>query len=140
MKYIYPAVFTFDTSDKNFPNGVYLVNFPDLECCYTFGKNLNEAYIMAEDVLNLTLWDMEENKENIPAPSNPKDIKCDENSFITLISADTLAYRKLYDKKAVKKTLTIPAWLNNLALERNVNFSNILQNALMKELGVENRS
>ena len=95
---------------------------------------------MAEDVLNLTLWDMEENKENIPAPSNPKDIKCDENSFIALISADTLAYRKLYDKKAVKKTLTIPAWLNNLALEKNVNFSNILQNALIKELGVENHS
>ena len=140
MKYIYPAVFTFDTSDENFPNGVYLVNFPDLDACHTFGNTLEEAYNMAEDVLNLTLWDMEESKENIPAPSNPQNIKCNENSFVSLISADTLAYRKLYDKKAVKKTLTIPAWLNNLALERNVNFSNILQNALIKELGVENHS
>lgn len=140
MKYIYPAIFTLDTTDENFPNGVYLVKFPDLDACHTFGNTLDEAYTMAEDLLSLTLWDMEEDKENIPTPSNPKDIKCDENSFVSLISADTIAYRKLYDKKAVKKTLSIPAWLNNLALEKNINFSNILQNALMKELGVENHS
>lgn len=139
MKYIYPAVFTLDKNDENYPNGVYLVNFPDLECCYTFAETLDEAYTMAEDVLNLTLWDMEEAKENIPKPSNPQNINCDENSFIALVHADTLAYRKLYDKKSVKKTLSIPAWLNNIALEKNVNFSNILQKALIKELNLENR-
>lgn len=140
MKYLYPAIFSFDTSDENFPDGVYLVNFPDLEACHTFGVTLNEAYKMAEDILNLTLWDMEECKDDIPNPSNPKDIKCDEKSFVSLISSDTTAYRKLHDKKAVKKTLSIPAWLNNLALEKNINFSNVLQNALIKELGIENNS
>ena len=86
------------------------------------------------------LCSLEDKKEDIPTPTDVKDIKCDENSFVSLISADTLTYRKLYDKKAIKKTLSIPAWLNNLALERNINFSNTLQNALIKELGIENHS
>lgn len=140
MKYLYPALFTLDMTDKNYPNGVYLVNFPDISGCFTDGETLNEAYSMAEDALNLMLCSLEDRKEDIPTPTDVKDIKCDENSFVSLISADTLTYRKLYDKKAVKKTLSIPAWLNNLALERNINFSNTLQNALIKELGIENHS
>ncbi len=139
MKYIFPAVFTLDTTDENYPNGVYLVNFPDLEGCYTDGETIEEAYKMAEDVLNLTLWDMEEDKKEIPKPSNPKEFKCDDNSFVSLVTADTLEYRKKYDKEAVRKNLSIPKWLNNLALERNINFSNVLQNALMRELGIENK-
>lgn len=139
MKYIFPAVFTLDTTDENYPNGVYLVNFPDLEGCYTDGETIEEAYKMAEDVLNLVLWDMEEDKKEIPKPSNPKEIKCDDNSFVSLVTADTLEYRKKYDKEAVRKNLSIPKWLNTLALERNINFSNVLQNALMKELGIENK-
>lgn len=139
MKYIFPAVFTLDITDENYPNGVYLVNFPDLEGCYTDGETIEEAYKMAEDVLNLTLWDMEESKETIPKPSNPKDIKCDDNSFISLVTADTLEYRKKYDKEAVRKNLSIPKWLNTLALERNINFSNVLQNALIRELGIEHK-
>lgn len=136
MKYVYPAVFTFDKTDENFPNGIYLVEFPDLDGCYTFGETLEKAYEMAEDVLNLTLWDLEEEKAEIPVPTNLKDIKCDENSFASLVSADTLTYRKLHDTKAVKKTLSIPRWLDTIAQERGVNFSNILQQALMKELNV----
>lgn len=139
MKYIFPAVFTLDMTDENYPNGVYLVNFPDLEGCYTDGETIEEAYKMAEDVLNLTLWDMKEDKKEIPKPSNPKEFKCDDNSFVSLVTADTLEYRKKYDKEAVRKNLSIPKWLNNLALERNINFSNVLQNALMRELGIENK-
>ena len=140
MKYLYPAIFTLDKTDANYPDGVYLVEFPDISGCFTDGETLDEAYSMAEDALNLMLCSMEDREQVIPKPSNPKDIKCDENSFVSLIEADTLAYRRLYDTKAVKKTLSIPAWLNNLALEKNINFSNILQNALIKELGVENRT
>lgn len=136
MKYVYPAIFTLDKTDTSFPDGVYLVEFPDLEGCYTFGETLEKAYEMAEDVLSLTLWDLEENKVQIPTPSNLKDLKCDENSFASLVSADTLAYRKLHDTKAVKKTISIPRWLDTIAQERGVNFSNILQQALMKELNV----
>lgn len=130
MKYIYPAIFEQDN------NKIYLVSFPDLDGCYTDGKTLEEALENAEDLLNLKLWDMEEKEEDIPVPSDPRKIKTAKTEFISLISADTLAYRKLYDKKSVKKTLSIPRWLDNLAIENNVNFSNILQNALKKQLNV----
>lgn len=129
MKYVYPAIFT---QTEN----VFLVKFPDLENCYTDGESIKEAFVNAEDVLSLVLWDMEEAKKNIPAPTSPKAIACDENSFISLVSADTLTYRKLNDTKAVKKTLTIPRWLDTMALEKNINFSNLLQNALVAELEV----
>ncbi len=80
---------------------------------------------------------MEEAKKDIPAPSSPKAVACDGNSFVSLVSADTLAYRKAHDTKAVKKTLSIPRWLDTMALENNVNFSNVLQNALIEELGIK---
>lgn len=87
-KYIFPAVFTFDINDPDYSNGVYLVDFPDLEGCYTFGETLLEAYEMAEDVLVLTLLCMKEQNKDIPPMSNPKDIKCDSNSFIDLVKID----------------------------------------------------
>lgn len=130
MKYVYPAIFTQNEDG-------FLVKFPDLDSCYTDGKDIKDAFVNAEDVLNLVLWNMEEAKTDIPAPSSPKALLCDDNSFVSLVSADTLAYRKLHDTKAVKKTLSIPRWLDTMALEKNVNFSNVLQNALIEELGVE---
>ena len=131
MKYIYPAIFT------PIENGAYLVKFPDIEGCYSDGLTLQEAYINAEDVLNLMLWELEESKTAVPVASLPQAVSVEKGAFISLISADTLAYRKLYDTKAVKKTLTIPRWLDTLAHEHNINFSNILQNALVKELGIK---
>ncbi|MBM6834102.1 type II toxin-antitoxin system HicB family antitoxin [Megamonas hypermegale] len=138
MKYIFPAIITFTKDDKNFPNGVYEINFPDLEGCFTFGETLEEVFINAKDALNGMLWILEDDKEKtIPKPSNFKDIKCDNNSILTLIEADTLEYRKKYDTSAVKKTLTIPAWLNTKAMENEINFSKVLQEALLKRLGLE---
>ena len=136
MKYVYPAVFTFHKTDENFLNVVYLVEFPDLDGCYTFGETLEKAYEMAEDVLNLTLWDLEEEKAEVPVPTNLKDIKCDENSFASFVIADTLTYRKLHDTKAVKKTLSIPEWLNEAAIRENINFSQVLQEALMEKVNL----
>lgn len=130
MKYVYPAIFTQNEDG-------YLVTFPDLESCYTDGTDMKDAFVNAEDVLNIVLWDMEEAKKDIPSPSSPKAVACDGNSFVSLVSADTLAYRKAHDTKAVKKTLSIPRWLDTMALENNVNFSNVLQNALIEELGIK---
>ena len=96
MKYVYPAIFT-ATDD-----GI-LVDFPDLESCYTDGENIKDAFVNAEDVLNLVLFNMEEKKAMIPEASNPKNIVCNADSFVSLVSADTMEYRKLYDTKAVKK-------------------------------------
>lgn len=131
-KYIYPAVFT---NDKD---GGYSINFPDLESCYTDGDDLQDAYDMANDVLCLMLYQLEESKKTIPKPSNVKDIKVKNDSFVTLISVDTLEYRKLYDSKAVKKTLTIPSWMNTMAESAGINFSATLQRALIEDLHLNN--
>lgn len=87
-KYIFPAIFTLDTNDPVYPNGIYLVDFPDLEGSYTFDGTLAEAYDMAEDVLATTLLYMKEQNKDIPPMSNPKGIKCDLNSFVSLVKVD----------------------------------------------------
>ena len=130
MKYVYPAVFTKEA------DGI-LVDFPDLPQCYTDGKDMADAFANAEDALNLMLWHMEEKKESIPAPSVIESLQVPANGTLAMIKADTLQYRKLNDKKCVRKNLSIPSWLNTMAVERNLNFSNVLQNALMRELNVE---
>ena len=131
-KYIYPAVFT---KEGDF----YTVRFPDLESCYTQGDSLQDAYEMASDVLCLTLYDLEESKKTIPSPSDPGKIEVSGSDFVSLISCDTIEYRKFYDNKAVKKTLTIPAWLNAISEREGVNFSAVLQRALKAELNITDR-
>lgn len=128
-KYVYPAVFTPE-------DGGYTVNFPDFESCYTEGDSLEEAMKMANDVLCLTLYDMEETGKVIPAPSQIKAVAAEGESFVSLVRCDTVEYRKYFDNRAVKKTLTIPNWLNTIAERQGVNFSMILQNALKKELNI----
>ena len=129
-KYVYPAVFTPEE------NG-YSINFPDLESCYTSAQTLEDGMVMANDVLSLTLYGMEEGGKEIPRSSGVKDIAVEGNSFVTLVACDTIEYRKLYDNRAVKKTLTIPAWLNTLAEREGVNFSMVLQNALKTQLHIQ---
>lgn len=127
MKYAYPAVFTPEE------NG-FSVDFPDIPQCYTDGDTLAEALENAADVLCLRLYDMEEAGESISAPSEISALKTNEGEFVSLVACDTLEYRKFYDKKAIKKTLTIPAWLNTLAERADVNFSATLQEALIEKL------
>lgn len=130
MKYIYPAVFTEESE------GGYSVVFNDLESCYTCGDTLEEAMCMAKDVLELVLYEYEVDNKPIPDASPIHTIETDDKSFVTLIQADTLRYRKEFSKKAVKKTLTIPEWLNDAALQANINFSNVLQEALKQKLNI----
>ena len=130
-KYVYPAVFQKE-------NDCYLVNFPDIKNCYTDGESIADAMEMASDVLGLMLYGLEEKGESIPTPSDIKTISPDnDNSFVSLISCDTLEYRKMNDKKAIKKTLTLPAWLNTMAEKNNINFSAVLQAALIEKLGLQ---
>lgn len=126
-KYIYPAVFT--KEEKG-----YSVNFPDLESCYTSGENLQNAIEMAKDVLCLMLYDLEENKKSIPEATEINILTTGDNSFSSLIDCDTMEYRRFYDNKAVKKTLTIPSWLNAMAEREHINFSAVLQKALKEQL------
>lgn len=126
-KYIYPAVFT--KEEKR-----YSVIFPDLESCYTSGENLQNAIEMAKDVLCLMLYDLEENKKSIPEATEINILTTGDNSFSSLIDCDTMEYRRFYDNKAVKKTLTIPSWLNAMAERAHINFSAVLQKALKDQL------
>lgn len=128
--YVFPAVFT------ALEDGKYEVVFPDLEGCYTFGDNLQDAIKMAQDVLALTLYEYEEDKRNIPEASERSTIDLKENEFINYVTADTLEYRKRFNNKAVKKTLTVPEWLNEAAVEAGINFSQALQEALTKKLNL----
>ncbi len=128
-KYLYPAVFTKEESG-------YSVSFPNLKNCFTSGETLEEAVEMANDVLCLTLYDMEQSGVNIPQAGAVNSIHHDENEFVSLIGCDTLAYRKFFDSKAVKKTLSIPSWLNDMAERAGINFSGTLQDALKAKLNI----
>ena len=129
--YVYPAIFKL-CSDNS-----YYVNFPDVPSCYTQGESIADALIMANDVLCIRMYDIEESGESIPTASDINEIKTDKDEFVSLVACDTLEYRKFYDKKAVKKTLTIPNWLNVMSERENINFSQVLQEALMEKLGVK---
>jgi len=121
MKYVYPAILFTDDNQVG-------VKVPDLPGCFTFGETQADALLMAKDAIEMWLWDAENGNEPIPEPSS--DLPSDPNETVTLIAADTNEYRKAHDTKAVKKTVSIPAWLNYQAEQANAPFSQILQNAL----------
>ena len=128
-KYIYPAIFTKED------DGGYSVVFPDLESCYTCGDTLEQAMDMAEDCLALVLYGYETDQKEIPAASSIDSISTNSDEFVSLIKCDTLSYRKQYSSKAVKKTLTIPEWMNDEGMRAGINFSQLLQDALMQKIG-----
>lgn len=130
MKYKFPALIIKEEDG-------FVVEFPDLEDAFTQGDTWEEAYDNAEDVLSLMLWNREEKNISIPKPSSVDEIKVPETATVALVKADTLEYRKLHDTRSVRKNVTIPSWLNSLAISKNINFSNLLQNALLNELGIE---
>lgn len=127
-KYIYPAIFH---AEKD---GTFSVTFPDLEGCLSQGDDLADAYAMAQDALCLMLYQMEEDGETIPQPSDIAALTPAKNTFASLVSCDTLEYRKYYENRSIKKTLTIPIWLNSMAEKAGINFSAVLQKALKNEL------
>ena len=129
-KYAFPCVMTPEA------DGGYSVDFPDVPQCYTCGDDLPSALEMAQDVLCLRLYDMEEAGEVIPVPSEPRNVKTEGNEFVSVVGCDTLTYRKFHSNRAVKKTLTIPEWLNTAAEKRGVNFSAVLQDALKSQLNL----
>ena len=92
---------------------------------------------MAEDALALVLYGYEKDGREIPAPSAPSALKLSENEFVNYVACDTMAYRKMYNNKAVKKTLTIPEWLNEAASSMGLNFSQVLQEALLQKMQIK---
>lgn len=127
-KYIFPAIFTSEYE------GGYSIVFPDIKGCYTCGDTLGDGLYMAEDALSLMLVQLEDEKKSIPEPSEINKLDMKDNEFATLISVDTAVYRKTLNNMAVKKTLSIPQYLNQAAVAAGINFSQVLQEALKERL------
>ncbi|MEA4805521.1 type II toxin-antitoxin system HicB family antitoxin [Acetobacterium wieringae] len=129
-KMFYPAVFIPED------DGGFTVTFPDVPSCITCGDSMEQSYEMAFEALGLVLSYMVDKKEPIPRASSPQDIKLEDGQFLVVIEFDMVAYKKRTESRAIKKTLTIPSWLNDAALEKNINFSQVLQDALREKLHI----
>lgn len=129
-RYIYPAIF--DYADDGIS-----IEFPDLPGCLSCADTDEEALYMAKDVLGLWMDYMEKDNEDIPEPTSLLDIELEDNQKSVLIEVWMPTIRKAINNKSVKKTLTIPQWLDIMAKEEDLNFSYILQEALKKELNVK---
>ena len=128
--YFYPAIF------HNGEKGGYWISFPDFPECMTQGETMEEAYEMAVEAMGLCIDDRLRNEESLPEVSAPVDYILQEGDFSCLIEFDLVQYRKKHNTKSVKKTLSIPEWLNEAAMEHDINFSQVLQEALMKKMGI----
>ncbi len=129
--YIYPAVF--DYADDGIS-----IEFPDLPGCLPFADNTDDAVKNAKEALLLHLYGMEEDNEDIPEPSSVRSIRTKKGQSIILIDVFMPPFRERMHTKFVKKTLSIPSWLNAEAEHSGINFSALLQKALKNELHIEN--
>lgn len=125
-KMFYPAVF------HRAEEGGYWITFPDIPECITEGDNMEEAYNMAVDALGLALTDRIKEKQDLPKASEVDDIK--EDGTVVVVQFDLAEYNRKHNNRAVKKTLSIPEWLNEEALAMNLNFSQVLQEALLERI------
>ena len=129
-KYSYISVVSFDDDGIS-------IDFPDLDGCFTCAESEEEIFQMAKEVLGLHLYSMEQDNEFIPEPSNIKNIKLEENETTMLIEVFMPPLRDRINNRVVKKTLTIPQWLNAEAERHGVNLSQILQNGLKEYLHIK---
>ncbi len=123
MLFVYPAIFHKE-------NESYWVEFPDLKGCYSSGSTIPETMEMAQEALTGYLLTLLEHGDSIAAPSDISAYSPNDG-FATLVSCDINQYK---DTKAVKKTLTIPSWLNDRAISMGINFSQVLQDALLSKI------
>ncbi|MCM1112192.1 MAG: type II toxin-antitoxin system HicB family antitoxin [Muribaculum sp.] len=126
-KLIYPAIF------KPFSDGSggYVVEFPDLPGCVTEGRNMEEAIEMGMDAACGWILGELEDGEKIPPASEYKDVHTTAEAMVNMLLLDIDSYAEQYGENAVRKNLTIPAWLNSFAEKNNINFSKVLQDALL---------
>ena len=128
-KLFYPALF------HKSEEGGFWISFPDFPECFTEGDDMKQAYEMTVEALGLALVNRKEEKEEIPNPSDLDKIQ-NEDGTIVIVEFDMLEYQRKHNSKAVKKTLSIPEWLNEEAVSMGVNFSQVLQEALMSKLNI----
>jgi len=129
MKVTYPAIL------EELENGWYFVTAPDFDR-NTQGKDLADALYMAQDLISIICVCYQDEGKPLPSPTPLDDIPVKPKETKTLVAADLDAYRKMLDNMTIKKTLTIPSWLNEAAKAAHVNFSATLAEALKEKLGM----
>ena len=126
-RYFYPAVFTYE------PEQEIAVDFPDLKCA-TSGTNDDDALLSARELLGCVLYGLEEDGKEIPTPTPLANVEIQPNERAVLVDVYMPSIRQANVNRSVNRTVTLPAWLNAAALERNINFSQVLQDALKTQL------
>ena len=126
-RYFYPAIFTYEEGQE------IAVVFPDLDVA-TSGINDNDALLSARELLGCTLYGLEEDGEDIPAPTPLSKVALQNNERAVLIDVYMPSIRQAHINRSISRTVTLPAWLNAAALECNINFSQVLQDALKAQL------
>lgn len=129
MKYTYTATFTPIEDGSG-----YYCRVPDLPGCITTGKDLDDALEMIQDAASIWLVGAEDDDDPIPAPTPQASLQLDPGSIVTLIQVDTIAYRAQTDTRAVRKNVSIPAWMDTMVAKRKINCSQVLQDGLRKIL------
>lgn len=132
-RYYYPAVFGYDENESEIS-----VVFPDLNCA-TSGTDDIDALVSARELLGCVLLGLEEDKEEIPMPTKLSDVKTAENEKVVLVDVFMPSVRMAQNNRSVNRTVTLPAWLNAAAMECNVNFSQLLQDALKAQLHLDGK-
>ncbi|MBF0979738.1 MAG: type II toxin-antitoxin system HicB family antitoxin [Clostridiales bacterium] len=127
-RYFYPAIFNYEDDE-------IAVIFPDLNVA-TSGENEQDALISARELLGVVMLGLEEDKEEIPTPSQLNRVKLQKGETVTLIDVYMPSIRNANINKSVNRTVTLPTWLNSIAIEHNINFSQLLQDAIKKQLSL----
>ncbi len=127
MKVCYPAIIKKEGTE-------YLVEFPDLDGCFTYGNSLADALTMGEDALGLYIASLLENEKKIPEPSSIDTLKCKKDEVCNYIAADLVNH--LRGTETTNKTLTLPKWLDQMSKEYNISASKVLQRALISEINM----
>lgn len=128
-RYFYPAIFTYE------PEKEIAVVFPDLDCA-TSGNDDDDAFLSARELLGCVLCGLEEDEEEIPQPTPLSNFHVGENERVVLIDVFMPSVRMARVNRSVNRTVTLPAWLNAVALEHDINFSQLLQDAIKSQLNI----
>ena len=127
--FYYPAVFQKEEVG-------YSVWVPDIQGCVSQGDTFDEAMEYIKDAIGICIDLVVQNGNVPPKATEPNGIELEPDQFVAVVSFDFDEYQKKHGEKSVKKTLTLPAWLNTLSERKNINFSQVLQNALIHELQI----
>ena len=131
-RYVYPAIFTYAADGIS-------IEFPNLTGCLPCARTTEDAMKNAREAMALHLYGMEQDHDPIPEPTPIDRLRTDHHQAIVLVEVWMPPFRDAIEQRAVKKTLSIPKWLDDIAVDHNVNFSHLLQKALKEYLGVEDR-